>query len=302
MNYLDKFTPSISIVTPTYNRENLLNRCYASLCRQSNYDFEWIVVDDGSTDNTQKYMERILSDDIPFSVRYVWKENGGKHTALNASQAYINGKYVLLLDSDDTLTADAVETVLAGWKNYEDDDQIGMVAFLKKNTNGKICAYARDEYVPTDVLRYKRICITSSDCCEVIRTSLFKKYPFPVFRGERFLAETALWYRAGLNGKCVYINKAIYICEYLEDGLSRSGRAMRIHNPRGGMYTSYLRMNRRCFIRERIRAGLLYICYGCFAGENARTLISNAKPYQLLASLCLLPGKAIYFIWGKKYR
>lgn len=294
--------PSLSIITPAYNRGSLLNNCFISLRNQSNFDFEWIVIDDGSTDDTKRVMKQILEEAVPFSIHYIWKENGGKHTALNESHTYIKGKYVLILDSDDKLTPDAVESVLSGWSKYEDDKQISMVTFIKQNTNGEICAYAKDENVPTDVLRYKRTCVASSDCCEVIRTNLFKKYPFPVFKGEKFLAETALWYRAGLDGSCIYINKVIYICEYLEDGLSKSGRSMRTKNPKGGMYTSLLRMNKRCFMSERIRAGLLYICYGFFADETIRSMISKAKPYQFLAILCLMPGMAMNLIWRKKYK
>ena len=89
---------------------------------------------------------------------------------------------------------------------------------------------------PVDILRYKRRIVHSSDCCGVIRTELFLKIPFPVFPGERFMGEGVLWNRVAITHKCVYINDVIYICEYLEDGLTKSGRAMRIRNPRGGRW------------------------------------------------------------------
>lgn len=296
-----KGNPTLSIITPTYNRAHLLTRCYESLLNQTNYDFEWILVDDGSEDNTEEVANKFGGADIPFEVIFVSKENGGKHTALNASHPYIHGKFVLLLDSDDILTNDAVDIVLTGWKKYENESEIAMVAYTRQNSNGELCAYAKDEYVPTDVLHYKRVCVASSDCCEVIRTELFLKYPFPVFENERFLAETALWYRAGLDGKCVYINKVIYICEYLEGGLTQSGRMMRIKNCNGGMYTSYLRMNKRCFLSERVRAGMLYVCYGKFANKTTVELLSKAKPYEVLTVICILPGTIMYNLWKKKY-
>lgn len=298
---MEKQYPMLSIITPTYNRGNLLKECFQSLNSQTEMDFEWIVVDDGSTDNTEEIMRQIADADKAFPVTYVKKENGGKHTALNASHPYIRGKYVLVLDSDDKLTADAAETVRKEWKQYEDKQEIGLLIFLKENQEHTLCAYAEDEYIPVDLLNYRRTQVLSSDCCEVIRTELFKKYPFPVFRNERFLAETALWYRIGLEKKCVYINKPIYICEYLEGGLTKSGRSIRINNPLGGKYTSYLRMNRHCRLKERIRAGLLFICYGYFAGEKTGKLLAEAKPYGALALLCLLPGKLMYALWRKKY-
>jgi len=280
----------------------MLKNCFESLRFQSNYDFEWIVVDDGSMDDTRSVMEYISNEHIPFEIRYIWKENGGKHTALNAAHPYIHGKYVLILDSDDTLTSDAVETVLNGWSKYDANADIGIVIFLKQLSDGTICARGKAEDIVIDVLNQKRICNVASDCCEVIRTELFKKYPFPVFDGERFLAETALWYRAGLDAKCVYINRPIYICEYLEGGLTKSGKKMRIRNCHGGMYTSYLRMNQRCALKERIKAGLLYVCYGCFAKISIAEMLKKAKGCRCWTLMCLIPGTALYFYWKPLYK
>lgn len=295
-------SPSLSIITPSYNRGNMLKNCFESLRFQSNYDFEWIVVDDGSMDDTRSVMEYISNEHIPFEIRYIWKENGGKHTALNAAHPYIHGKYVLILDSDDTLTSDAVETVLNGWSKYDANADIGIVIFLKQLSDGTICARGKAEDIVIDVLNQKRICNVASDCCEVIRTELFKKYPFPAFDGERFLAETALWYRAGLDAKCVYINRPIYICEYLEGGLTKSGKKMRIRNCHGGMYTSYLRMNQRCALKERIKAGLLYVCYGCFAKISIAEMLKKAKGCRCWTLMCLIPGTALYFYWKPLYK
>lgn len=298
---MEKNQQILSIVTPTFNRSRLLQECYHSLCRQQVFNFEWIVVDDGSTDDTKEVMGRILENRNAFPIYYIQKENGGKHTALNASHPYIHGKYVLILDSDDKLTEDASISVQNEWKKYEECKEIGLLIFLKENTQHQLCAYARDEYKPVDLLNYKRVEVVSSDCCEVLRSDLFLKYPFPVFEGEKFLAETALWYRVGLEVKCIYVNKVIYICEYLVGGLSQSGKAMRIRNPKGGKYTSYLRMNRRCRLEERVKAGMLFICYGYFAGDKGLQLFAETKPYRLLTAFCFMPGRLIYSIWRKKY-
>lgn len=298
---MNRTNPLLSIITPTYNRGNLLNNCFESLCSQTDFDFEWIVVDDGSTDDTEEIMGYIVKKANPFSIYYVKKENGGKHTALNASHPYIHGRYVLIFDSDDKLTSDAVEVVRKEWKQYENNQLIGLLIFLRENSQHILCAYAKDEYKPVDLLNYKRTTVLSSDCCEVLRSELFKKYPFSVFEGEHFLAETALWYRVGLESKCIYINKPIYICEYLDGGLTKSGRTMRIKNPQGGMYTSFLRMNSHCRLQERLKAGMLYVCYGSFAGKKIGQLMKDAKPYVLLTFVCLVPGKLMYMLWRKKY-
>lgn len=294
-----KNKPTLSIVTPVYNREKLLKNCFMSLLEQTCTDFEWIIVDDGSEDNTLKVAE---SFEAPFDIIVITKLNSGKHTALNASHYSIHGKYVLILDSDDKLIPSAVEDVINGWKIFDSQDEIGIVTFLKgiDEQHPSCMAYPEDERKPVDIIRYKRKCITSNDACEVIRTELFKKYPFPEFEGEKFLSESALWNKVGFSHKCVYINTVIYLADYLEDGLTKSGKPMRIKNPYGGMYTSNICMCRKNFLKNRIKNGLLYNCYSFFAKMRFReALIQNDS--KLLMCLCRPMGFALYLIWKKKY-
>ncbi len=295
-----KNKPLLSIVTPTYNRGALLGKCFASLLAQTDPDFEWILVDDGSTDDTQNVVRGFLEQERPFPMHFLTQENGGKHTALNAAHPHIRGSYVLILDSDDTLTPDAVAQVRRGVAAYMHLPQVGMLTFLKGAGEASPNCYAADEGVPVDIMRYRRTCIRSSDCCEVIPAELFLKYPFPVFPGERFLSEGALWNRISFTHKCVYINRVIYLCEYLEGGLSKSGKPLRIRNPLGGMYTADLNMNRKNFLSRRIKSGLLYTCYGCFAGltpgQMARSCHSKGLMY-----LCLPFGWALKLYWNRRY-
>lgn len=289
----------LSIITPTYNRGHLLKNCYESLLRQTDKDFQWIIVDDGSKDNTREVVGAFDTKD--FEITFVTKENGGKHTALNASHPHIRGQYVLILDSDDYLTDTAVEQVRRGWEAWEDKDQVAMLTFLRGKTVADPLCTGPVAGTPVDILRYQRSAIHSTDCCEVLRTELFLKYPFPVFPGERFVAECALWNRIAKTHKCVYINEVIYICEYLEGGLTDSGRAMRIRNPRGGMFTSDLRMGPNNFLQQRIKYGLLYICYGCFAGLTPAQILAGTQN-KWLAGICMLPGYALYRMWKHKYK
>lgn len=290
-------TPMLSIVTPTYNRGPLLSRCFASLLRQTHKDFEWIIVDDGSTDNTEAVVRGFFAD---FPIKYIKKENGGKHTALNASHPFIRGKYVTILDSDDFLVDTAVQQILEAWKTYETAVDIGIVILLKGSAVDRPSCEAREEGIPVDIMRYKRISHYSGDCCEVIRAELFKKYPFPVFEGERFISEGALWNRVSFTHKCVYINQVVYIAEYLEGGLTKSGRALRIRNPRGGMYTANLNANRKNFFKRRIKNGLLYTCYSRFAGMKVTEMLRHTDS-KLLMLCCLPAGWLLYHYWKKKY-
>lgn len=292
-------SPFLSIVTPTYNRAHLLPACFESLKKQTDFDFEWIIVDDGSTDNTAEIASGFNTDLFP--VVYVHKENGGKHTALNASYDHIRGKYVLILDSDDYLTEDAVAVVRKYWADYASNDSIAMITLLRGHSKDDPLCTGPIANEPVDILRYKRHLIHSTDCCEVIRADVLKKYPFPVFEGERFLSECALWNRVALKYKCVYINEVIYICEYLEGGLTQSGRPLRIRNPRGGMYISNLRMGPNNYVTQRLKYGLLYCCYGFFAGLTPGQIMRGTE-HKPVAALCLIPGWGLYHYWKHKYR
>lgn len=290
--------PYLSIVTPTYNRAHLLKGCYESLLRQTDKDFEWILVDDGSSDDTEQTVKSF--PEAGFPITYVKKENGGKHTALNASHPYIRGKYVLILDSDDQLTEDAVSAVREAWDCWEPHSNVGIVTFLKGSAIDNPDCGVADYDTPVDILRYRRTVHYGSDCCEVIRSQLFLQFPFPEFEGERFLSECALWNRVSITHKCVYINKVIYLFEYLDGGLTKSGRKLRISNPRGGMFICDLRMQRKNYVTQRVKYGLLYCCYGYFA-HLAPAQILAGTAHKPLAALCLLPGFILYRYWKRKH-
>lgn len=295
---MSKQKPLVSVVTPVYNRAKLLKLCWESLAAQTDKNFEWIVVDDGSTDGSAETIKKL--PDTGFPVILVEKENGGKHTALNASHPYVSGQYVLILDSDDRLVETAIEQIREGWEKFCQREEIGIVTFLKGRTVDDPSCKAEDEGIPVDIMRYQRTCFHSSDCCEVIRSELFLKYPFPVFEGERFVSEGPLWNRVSFTHKCVYINRVIYLAEYLEGGLTRSGRALRIRNPKGGMFMANLNMNRKNFLKRRIKYGLLYTAYGFFAKAGIQEMIRQ-NDSKLLTVLCLPGGWLLYRYWKRKY-
>ena len=290
----------LTIITPTYNRAELLKRCFSSLLEQTSFEFEWIVVNDGSTDGTGDVMRKITEGKAPFPIQYIEKENGGKHTALNASHPYIHGKYVLILDSDDTLTPDAVSVCLEGWRRWEADASVGIVIFLRGFSPEDPLCYAKDENVLVDVMSYQRVCVHSSDACEVIRSDLFRRFPFPVFPGERFLAEGSLWGRVSFVCQCVYINRIIYLCDYLEGGLTKSGRPMRIRTPLGGMDNANIYMAKKNPLKIRIKNGLLFSAYGYFANMSPKRM-AMACDHKALMLLCLPAGWLLYIFWKKKY-
>ena len=292
--------PMLTILTATYNRADCLSACWNSLREQTCGDFQWLIIDDGSTDQTREVVQSFRDAAPEMNIEYHYKENGGKHTALNAAHPHIKGEYVVTLDSDDTLTPNAVEQILSAWERYKADSTVGRVIFLKGFSEDKPICYVKNENVVLDTLTEPRICISGRDCCDTFRTELFVKYPFPVFPGERFIGEGAAFLHMELESLGVYVNQVIYLCDYRTDGLTKAGRKMRLQNPRGGMYNSLLYMNRRLPMKTRIKKAILYACYCRFAGVSLKQALENNE-YKAMTVLAWLPGTGLAAYWKKRY-
>ena len=291
--------PLLSIITPAYNRAHLLHNCFDSLVSQSCMDFEWIIIDDGSVDNTEEVV-RSFSTEL-FSIVYEKKENGGKHTALNASHPYIHGDYILILDSDDTLTPDAVETALAVWSDYRDDPSVSLLSFYKQSPDGIIVSSrVEQERLLSDHFSYQVNQRKDGDQCEVVRSSYFKEFAFPVFPGERFASEGLLWNYLGYKYKAVYVDKAIYNCEYLEGGLTDSGRRLLMSNPKAMIELTKTFFDPRVCLRVRVKESLLYVVYSFCDHRSFGTMMQESKQ-KLLTGLMYPGGAVLYYYWKKRY-
>lgn len=292
--------PKLTILTATYNRADCLTDCWNSLKAQTCSDFQWLIVDDGSTDNTADLVAEFIKSSPEMQIDYVYKPNGGKHTALNASHPHIQGDYVLTLDSDDRLIPTAVEDVLSAWARYDAHEEVGQIIFLKGYSEDVPICYVNHEDTIVDVLEEPRIGTAGHDCCDCFRTELFIKHPFPEFPNERFLGEGAAFFFIQLESRGVYINKVVYLCDYREDGLTKAGKKMRLLNPLGGRYNSMVYMHPRLSMKTRIKKGVLYTCYSRFAHIGLRQELKDNR-YTCLTLLTYPFGVALYFYWKKKY-
>lgn len=173
----------LSIITPIYNRASLLPRIYDCLCSQSSKDFEWIIVDDGSTDNVRDTVDKMQPEG--FTVRLFQKVNGGKHTAVNMGIKEAMGELTLILDSDDELPEDAVATVLDEYKTIKDNADFAGVCGYMAHRDGRIIGLPLVEADSSEIeLRYRYH--VYGDMCEVFRTDVLREFPFPELKGERF--------------------------------------------------------------------------------------------------------------------
>lgn len=292
--------PFLTILTPTYNRAELLTECYGSLLRQTDRDFEWLIVDDGSTDGTKDFVRKAVEKGgIP--IRYLYKDNGGKHTAVNAGVAAVESEFTMILDSDDTLTQNAVETVRSYARKYGGRAGLCALAFLKIGPDGR--SLAKDLPEAEFISDYMECRINRGirgDMAEVFLTRCLREFPFPEFPGETFLSEDAAWIPMGVKYRMVFIDRPICRAAYREDGLTASGRAMRLKSPLGGMERAKMLMSGRCGFLCRAKGMLLYLCNGKFAGKSVRFLYRDCG-HPLLFLLYLPCGLALHRVWKIRY-
>lgn len=232
--------PFITILTPTYNRASLLPRLFDSLLRQTNKDFEWIVVDDGSTDDTRKVVANLKEKcGGAFPMGYVYKANGGKHMAINIGAERARGELLFIADSDDLLTDDALETVANSWHDISDDKSFAGIAGLDiaMDTREVIGSGLPQEHIDCNAIDIRYRHHVTGDMKEVFRTEVLREFPFPEFAGERFCPEQLVWFRMARRYRLRYINKPIYIADYQPDGITAGITKARMRNPSASMLT-----------------------------------------------------------------
>ncbi len=212
----------ITIFTPCYNRAHLLSQLYQSLLEQNATNFEWLIVDDGSTDNTKEVVANFISENkIPIS--YFNKNNGGKHTAINYGVQKAKGALFFILDSDDFLSKDAVKLTTDAWVKIKDNKKIGGIIGLSEFTNGQLVgdAFLEDEWQLSFSDYYLKYHLRG-DKSVAFKTSVMKEYPFPEEAGIRFVFEAVVWHEMAKKYDVLALNKVIQYKEYLEEGLSDS--------------------------------------------------------------------------------
>ena len=267
--------------------------------KQTVKDFEWLIVDDGSTDGTKNLITQ-LQEESDFPIRYIYKSNGGKHTALNVGIQTICSELTFIVDSDDYVTEDAIESILKIHKKYRLQNNICGYAFLRAFPDGKVNGKKFD--VDEKIGSYIDVRVngddTSADKAEVFKTHCLKEFPFPEYPNEKFLGEDLVWVRMARKYEMVHINKAIYVGNYLEDGLTNNRRKHNIASPVGCMHRAEEFMESDLKTRYRIKGGLQYIVYGRFVGVKICDLIRKSR-HKILATVCIPGGLLLYARWNK---
>lgn len=247
----------ITIFTPTYNRGYALPNAYKSLLLQKSKDFEWIIVDDGSTDNTRMMVNKWIKEK-KIDIKYFYKENGGKPSAHNLGVEKANCELFFCLDSDDTLVSNAIKTILSFYDEVIDNDMCnGIIAYRDiKNMNLR-CKKINEKYLTLEELNYKYK--YNYDLMLIYKTKILKQYPFPIFKNEKFIQESFIYNQIDLNGKMLLIQESLYICEYLEDGYSKNINKIIKKNPIGYTICAKKKMETAKFWRAKIKGAIRYM-------------------------------------------
>ncbi len=282
--------PLLTIFTPAYNRAGLLPRLYRSLLRQTSGDFTWLVIDDGSTDNTRELVRGWIAEGrIP--IRYRYKENGGMHTAHNAAYELIDTELNACVDSDDWITDDAVGKIVNLWRRDGSDRYAGIIALDATEQGGVI-----GSELPRDRkdIRYGEFYGTggTGDKKLIYRTEVMRRYPpYPVFPGEKYFSLGYKSLLAGQDYSMLILNEIICIVEYQPTGSSLNMISQYRSNPRGFAFIRKVDMALGHTLRLRFRAAIHYVAKSIML-RNSHFL--RESPRRLLTLAAIPAGILLY--------
>lgn len=211
---------TITVFTPTYNRDYCLKNCYDSLKRQTSKDFCWLVIDDGSIDNTENLVKSWMKECNDFKIDYVYKENGGLHTAYNKAIEIIDTELCICIDSDDYMPNDAIEKIIKKWKKDGDKKYAGIIG-LDYYTNGNIIGKKLPEKKDVNINELFIKGLLVGDKKLVIRTELYKMVaPMPTFNGEKNFNPNYMNIQIGEEFDFLVMNENLCFVEYQENGMT----------------------------------------------------------------------------------
>lgn len=288
-----------TVFTPTFNRANLLENLYKSLLNQTFKNFEWIIVDDGSTDKTESVVQEFINE-YRIKIKYLKQLNGGKHRAINLGLNYSNGSVFAIVDSDDILVENALEKIYDYFNQLSSTSlNFAGIAVNKGYFNKKLVGTTFDgTYIDAKSNERKKNNI-SGDKFEIFYTEVFRNYKFPSFENENFMSEVVVWTRMAKDGYYLrFYNDVLYLCDYLDDGLTKNQFKIFKKNPKG--YALRIREQVKYGnINFKEKLGYYSNFYYLFKDERKiKDLINDLEANTFLFLLSIIIRK-IFFLCGK---
>lgn len=278
----------LTIFTPAYNRAHTLGRTYESLKRQDCKEFIWLIVDDGSTDNTTELVNTWIKEEKDFEIRYVYKENGGMHSAHNTAYRNIDTLLNTCIDSDDELADGAVQKILAKWHTVESDGYAGIIALDANMNTGKIVGKGFPEGMTETTLSGYYASGGKGDKKLIYRTDIINHYPeYPEYEGEKYVSLSYKYLLIDQEYKLAVLDEVVCNVEYQPDGSTNSMFRQYLNNPRGFAFWRTVRMKYDTSMKRRIMDCIHY-CSSAQIG-HIKGYIQDS-PYPLLTVLCSPAG------------
>lgn len=294
---LKKYKTGVTVFTPTYNRCNTLSRLYDSLKSQNDKKFEWLIVDDGSTDDTKKVINDFIKEK-KIDIKYIFQENHGKSYAFNIGVKNANYNLFYCVDSDDYIGNDTINGINDINKIIMNDDKIvGLMGYkknIKRIINNNIRKPIKKDILTVSEL-YRRYHF-KDEIALLYKTNILVENPFPIIEGEKFIPESYLYDKMDTIGKCYFIKEDIYFYEYLEDGYTNNSTELLKKNVNGYILYSKNRMDNSILWENKIRGAIQYNISNMVARKGFNYL---KYKHFLLLILTFIPS---YLYYLKKYR
>lgn len=276
---------TLTVFTPTFNRAHTISRTYESLLRQTSKDFEWLIIDDGSTDNTRELVKSWIKEDI-IPIRYIRQENQGMHGAHNTAYRNINTELNTCIDSDDWMPDDAVEKIISYWKKNGSDKYAGIVG-LDQTGNGAIIGTSFPVSLKTTTLQDFYANGGRGDKKLVYRTEVIRKYPeYPLFEGERYVGLAYKYMLIDQDYKLLTLNESLVTVEYQFDGSSYNMYRQYWRNPKGFSFFRKTEMVCAPSLKRRFISSIHYVASSIIAG-NSRFLWESPRKILTLFAIPL---------------
>lgn len=298
MNITSNDKPMLTIFTPTFNRAYTLHKCYESLIRQTSKNFLWLIIDDGSTDNTKELVDSWIDENI-IEIKYHYQNNQGMHGAHNTAYELMDTELNVCIDSDDYMPDDAVEKINNNWIKIRENNKISGMAGLDSYENGEIIGSKfPSELKQSSLFNFYYNLKISGDKKLVYRTELIKKNPYPIFEGEKYVGLAYKYYKLDEKYELALMNEVLCIVEYMEDGSSKNMFTQYIRSPKGWCFyrVENLKLSNTS-IKFKFKQCIHYVSSSIMA-KNKRFV--NESPNKLLTILAIPFGITLYFYIKRK--
>lgn len=289
---------TLTVFTPLYNRIDTLKRTYESMKRQTCKDFVWFIIDDGSTDNPYSEIENWIKADNGFEIRYLYKENGGMHTAHNTAYENIDTELNVCVDSDDYMPDNAVELILNCWESCRDKGYAGMIALDFADTTKQVIGKKLPEDKESTTLQGYYNNGGFGDKKLIYRTDIINQTPpYPVYEGEKYVSLAYKYHLIDERYELKILNENVCFVDYQLDGSSTNMYRQYVRNPRGFAFWRKEQMRHSINFKQKFKACIHYVSSSIMC-KNKKFI--SESPCKITTFIAIPFGIVLYFFIKRK--